>query len=500
MKRRRGIVYLVGAGPGDPRLITVYGRRLLRRADVVVHDRLLDPALLARVRRHARLVDVGKSPGRHTCPQDDINRLLIENAQQGRRVVRLKGGDPFVFGRGGEELQACRNAGVPCVVVPGVTSAVAAPAAVGIPVTHRGVARSFAVVAAQTGSGAPLGDDDWRPLVGVDTLVVMMGRSGLREWTAALVRAGRDPDTPAACVASATTAGRRSVAATLGTLADAVDAAGLAAPVVTIVGDVASFHANDESARGLEGRRVLLTQSPPHADTLARFLEARGAIALRCPLIQIRIRDGALREPLRRPADYDWIAFTSVHAVEAFRRALAAADLDVRAVAACRVAAVGKATARALRRIGLLADFVPRRYDGASLAAGLIAARPAPTSILYPRSSLAPGDFQERLREAGARVTDPVAYETMPAVPRGAARRAAAAGFDAVAFSSPSAVRQFVTVGLPLSTARIACMGRTTAEAARASGLPVHAVAASQTAFGLARAIEEMFIPEGARR
>ena len=237
----RGTVHLVGGGPGDPGLITARGLELLRRADVVVHDRLIGPALLVEARPGAELVDVGKGRGHVALAQQEINRLLVDRARAGRTVVRLKGGDPFVFGRGSEELEACRAAGVSCEVVPGVSSAIAGPAAAGIPVTARGVARSFAVVTAhQAGEG---GATDLRPLVGVDTLVVLMGRSGLPGFTTDLIAAGRDPDTPAACIQSATTPDQRVTIASLSTIAAAAERDGLEAPVVTVIGEVARMGA-----------------------------------------------------------------------------------------------------------------------------------------------------------------------------------------------------------------------------------------------------------------
>ena len=240
-KIARGTVHLVGGGPGDPGLITARGLELLRSADVVVHDRLVGPALLDEARPGAELVDVGKGRGHAALAQEEINRLLVARALAGRTVVRLKGGDPFVFGRGSEELEACRAAGVECTVVPGVSSAIAGPAAAGIPVTARGVARSFAVVTAhQAGDSSAT---DLRPLAGVDTIVVLMGRSGLPTFTADLIAAGRDPHTPAACIQSATTPDQRVTIATLGTIAAAAERDGLEAPVVTVIGEVARLGA-----------------------------------------------------------------------------------------------------------------------------------------------------------------------------------------------------------------------------------------------------------------
>lgn len=240
MTSRRGVVYLVGAGPGDPGLLTVRGRDLLGEADVVVHDRLLGQGMLSGVRPDAEIIDVGKEPGCHTAPQEEINALLIDRARRGQRVVRLKGGDPLVFGRGFEEVTACRVAGIECVVVPGVTSAVAAPAAAGIPVTDRRYVRSLAIVTARTARDSPAPPLDYQALAAMDTVVVLMGRAKLPEVTQSLIEAGRDPATPAACIEWATTPRQRVTVGTLGTLAEQADRDGLRAPVVTVIGEVAA--------------------------------------------------------------------------------------------------------------------------------------------------------------------------------------------------------------------------------------------------------------------
>jgi uroporphyrin-III C-methyltransferase len=249
-----GTVHLVGGGPGDPGLITARGLELLRRADVVVHDRLISPELLHEAGVGAELVDVGKGPGHTALSQEEIDRLLVDRARAGKEVVRLKGGDPFVFGRGSEELLACREAGVRCEIVPGVSSAIAGPAAAGIPVTARGIARSFAVVTAhQAGETA---EHDVAPLAGVDTIVVLMGRSSLPSFTAKLVAAGRHPDTPAACIQSATTPAQRVTIATLATIAAAAERDGLEAPVVTVIGEVARMGVEGVVPMAMSGQEV----------------------------------------------------------------------------------------------------------------------------------------------------------------------------------------------------------------------------------------------------
>ncbi len=248
--RPAGQVFLVGAGPGDPKLMTIRGLELLRAADVVLYDRLASPLLLAETRPEAERIDVGKRPDQKkgerlgSTLQEEIHRLLIDRAQKGKRVVRLKGGDPFVFGRGREELDACREAGIPCFVVPGVSSALAAPAAFGVPVTHRGVARSFTVLTGRADSPKGLPDYDYPSLARMDTLVLLMGFATLESFTAALLAAGKTPDTPAVAIASATTDRQRSVCAPLASIAQAARREGLTPPVTTLIGPTASFAAD----------------------------------------------------------------------------------------------------------------------------------------------------------------------------------------------------------------------------------------------------------------
>lgn len=241
-----GCVYLVGAGPGDPGLITVRGLELLHVADVVVHDRLVARELLGEVRAGAEIIDAGKTPGEHRYAQGWINALLVDRAKAGHQVVRLKGGDPFVFGRGFEEFEACHRAGVECVVIPGVSSAIAGPAAVGIPVTQRGKVRTLAVITGQVAPDAPGPELDYGALAAMDTVVILMGRSNLSDLTASLIDAGRDPATPAACIEQATTPQQRVIRATLATISEAADRALLRAPTVTVIGSVAAHAAGEK--------------------------------------------------------------------------------------------------------------------------------------------------------------------------------------------------------------------------------------------------------------
>lgn len=493
MVATKGIVYLVGAGPGDPGLMTVRGRELMRRADVVLHDRLIAATLLGEVRRGAEVLDVGKAPGAHRASQDQIHAILVDRAAKGLVVVRLKGGDPFVFGRGCEELAACRAAGIECVVVPGVSSALAAPAAAGVSLTERGVSRCFVVVTAETATGdEPV---DFARLVGVDTLVVMMGRERLTEIARSLIHAGRDPETPVACIERGTTAAQRVVTATLESIARRADEEELHAPMVTVIGDAAR-RAHAQAFAGsapLLGKRVVVTRPRGASGKLARALMARGAVVVSCPLIRIDYShdSAAPRHPW---SDYAWIAFTSRHGVIGFWKRLRAAGHDARALASCKLAAVGEATAAALRRIGLDPDLIAGESTGVGLALELLEKMKGPgRRVLLPGGNVSTRSPREALRAGGASVDEWVVYRTVTAPPTTAARASIEAGVDAVMFFSPSAARGFVEAGWTAGDATMACLGPTTAAAARELGLAVSVTAQVHSALGLVTALEEHF-------
>jgi uroporphyrinogen III methyltransferase/synthase len=499
MKPTKGIVYLVGAGPGDPELITVRGRRLLKRADVIVHDRLIPLELLGIARRNAEIIDVGKTPNQPAPSQERINAILVDRAVRGRTVVRLKGGDPFVFGRGGEEQAACEAAAIPCIVVPGVSSAIAGPASLGIPLTQRGLARGIAIVTGRTGDGELA--LDFGALAAIDTVVVLMGRADLRIVADRLIAAGKPPQTPAACVERATTPQQRHVFADLASLASAAEAADLKAPVVTVIGDVVRLgrdviDSGLASAMPLYGRRIVLTQAASSASDLRRRLSDRGARVIAAPLIRIEYLepDSELDGAIENIANYDWIVFTSQHAVRALARRLRARGWDARKLSAAHIAALGPATARGLRRQGLIADLIAEPHTADALAA-MLGPKSARARILWPSGNRAPQRLADDLRSAGALVDAPVAYRTVDAAPPASLARDLARGVDAVVFASPTAVNRFVALGLvanlPLGT--IVCIGPTTAAAARDAGLTVDAVASDHTAKGIVNALEELF-------
>lgn len=474
-------VYLVGAGPGDPGLLTVRGASLLGRADVVVHDRLVAPELLELVPAGAEVVDVGKRPGR-PHRQQDINQLLVDRGRTGATVVRLKGGDPFLFGRGGEEVEALVAAGVPVVVVPGVTSAVAAPSAAGVPVTHRGLSTSVTVVTGHAGDSGEAAGVDWASLAAAGgTLVVLMGMRHRAAIADALVAGGRPPDTPVAVVHWGTTAQQRSLRTTLAGLADAA----MDPPATIVVGPVAALSLGSVEDRPLHGLRVVVTRPRHQADGLAGALAEAGASVVVLPVLVVdRPADGgaalAAAVDRVRAGDYRWLVLTSANAVDA----LASAMRDGRDLAGVRLAAVGDATAAALAAVHLRADLVASVATAEGLAADVPAPsageRQAPTGarILYPRAADARPVLAEGLRAKGWTVDDVEAYRTRPAavaeLPGDALDGAGAA--DVVTFASPSAVTAYLALAGPPAGA-VACIGPVTARAATDAGLSVDVVA-----------------------
>lgn len=501
-------VYLVGAGPGDPGLLTRRGAELLAQADVVVHDRLVDPGVLALARTAAELIDVGKVPaparadaGGAVAPsgdarQRDINALLVRHGRAGRTVVRLKGGDPFVFGRGGEEAEALAAAGVPFEVVPGVTSATAVPAYAGVPVTHRGLSTSVTVVTGHVGDPTAPGGVDWESLGRAGgTLVVLMGMADRGEIARRLMAAGRPGTTPVAVVEWGTTPRQRTERTTLERLADVA----LGSPAVVVVGPVAALDLSGASGLPLAGATVAVTRPRHQAGAFRAALESAGARVVEVPVIDVADpEDGgdALRRAAAEIAGYHWVAFTSANAV----RRLLPLLRDVRSLAGVGVAAVGEATARALVELGVTADLVAEP----STAEGLVAVFPDPplstgpdvlgARVLFPRAAEARPTLAAGLGARGWEVDEVVAYRTVAAEPPADAVADDLAGAEVVTFASPSTVRAYLSLrtrgGRPLPVPPVvACIGPVTAAAARKAGLEVAVEAATPSPGGLVTAL-----------
>jgi len=479
-------VYLVGAGPGDPDLLTLRGAEVLRRADVVVHDRLVAPALLDLAPAGAERVYAGKAPGRNEMSQDEINALLVERGRGGHAVVRLKGGDPFVFGRGGEEAEALAAAGVPFEVVPGISSAIGAPAYAGIPVTHRGASTHFTVVTGHEDPTKESTDVDWAALAAAGgTLVILMGAGRIGEIADRLVAAGLAPETPVAAVRNGTRADQRTTRATLDTVADA----GVQAPVAIVVGEVARLDLAWFESRPLFGRSVVVTRAREQASELRRRLEALGAEVVELPAITI--------EPIRFDVPdlnrYGWLVFTSVNGVAAFfDRGLAPAGLDARALAGLRVAAIGPGTAAALAERGLRADLIPERF----VAESLLDAFPSPTAagerVLVARAEQARDVLPAGLSERGYGVDVLPVYRTVTASPDTAAlERVRRGDVDALSFTSSSTVTNLCDLlgEVPVRQPLVVSIGPVTSKTAMERGLRVDAEATEHTIDGLVDAL-----------
>lgn len=484
-----GIVHLVGAGPGDPGLITVRGARLVRRADVIVYDRLVNSSLLAEARVDAEMVDVGKHPsrgGEHL--QAEINELLISHAQAGQRVVRLKGGDPFLFGRGGEEAAALAEADVAFDVVPGVTSALAGPAYAGIPATDRNLASAVRIYTGQQASNA-------QPLTPTgQTSIVLMGVRTLAQTVRTMLMAGWPEDTPAAIIEHATTSRQRTTTATLETIVAASAEVGIRAPAVFICGNVVGLRDNIAwlEKRPLFGHRLMVLRGETRAAELITLLDDAGAEVVHVPAVAF---DGAedwaeADSAIKRLPTYRWIAFTSVNGVDYFMGRLLETGQDARFLATARLAAIGPATAAALNRHGLRADLVPGRFNTGALADAIADECEQGDAVLLPRGNLADDALPGALREHGLAPNPVVVYRTLPG-PNLAEQATAAIerGIDGVLLTSPSTARNLVEAlgddhslldGIPVISA-----GPTTSRGAEDVGLRVAREATEHTAAGL---------------
>jgi uroporphyrinogen III methyltransferase/synthase len=488
-------VYLVGAGPGDPGLLTARALELIAVADAILYDRLIPNEALAGARDDAELLYVGKRPGADSVAQEQIHDELTKRARGGQVVVRLKGGDPFVFGRGGEEAEALRAAGVEFEVVPGVTSGVAAPAYAGIPVTHRDDASAVAFV---TGHEDPDKDEialDWDALARFPgTLVLYMGIKNLPLIAERLEAAGRDPQEPAAAVHRGTQPGQRAVVATLGTLAEVVAEHGLEPPSILVFGAVA--RRRDDLAwlerRPLYGKRIVVTRARAQVSRLAGTLRSLGAEVIELPAIRIepRLDTPEVRDAVAAIGTYALICLTSPNGVRLLFDALGAHGLDARALANATVAAIGPGTAAALAERGVIADVVPERYVAESLAAALEKVDVAGRPVLIARASEARELLPRALADRGANVDVVALYETVREDPDPVAIEAARSA-DYVTFTSSSTVRNLLAaVGdrFPRS-ARVVSIGPVTSETAREAGLEVHVEADRHDPAGLVEAL-----------
>ena len=502
-----GMVYLVGAGPGDYRLISLKAVDCLKCAEVVVYDRLADPRILQWAPEEAEYIYVGKASSNHTMKQEDINQLLVDKAKEGKVVVRLKGGDPFVFGRGGEEALLLRENHLPFEIVPGITSAISVPAYAGIPVTHRAVATSFAVVTGHEDPTKGGSNMRWDKLsTGVDTLVFLMGVANLPHITEELMKNGRPADTPAAVIRWGTKAEQRVLETTVGRAAEDVAKAGLKPPAIFIVGEVVKLRESlkwfdDLEYRPLFGKTVLVTRARSQASKLTAALEALGAGVIEAPAIELKAPEDnykALDEAISHMRDYHWLIFTSTNGVEHFFNRLFAAGKDTRALGFAKVAAIGSATAGKLREYGIKADVVPQEFRAEGVLAALKGKLPPHAKILLPRAQEAREILPEKLREQGHTVEVVPVYQTVAAEGNAEALKAKLEGgeIDLVTFTSSSTVTNLLKLlgGKELlAGVKLACIGPVTAETARNNGLEPDMEAEEYTINGLVKVISEYF-------
>jgi uroporphyrinogen III methyltransferase/synthase len=482
-------VYLVGAGPGDPGLLTVRGADVLRAADVVVYDRLSVGALLDLAPAGAERINVGKRPGEATMAQAEISALLVERGRSGQQVVRLKGGDPFVFARGGEEAQALLDAGVPFEVVPGVTSAIAAPAYAGIPLTMRHSSTLFTVI---TGHEDPEkgGELDWTTVAKLGgTIVVLMGIGRINKIVSRLIEGGLAPDTPAAAIQWGSRPEQRTVRATLATLVYYE----LAPPSTIVIGKVAAMNLDWFESRPLFGKRVVVTRPQHQAPELSSALRAVGAEPVEVPVIDIvDPADGGagLRQAVDRMSDYDWVIVTSANGATRLLDALP----DARTLGGVRLAAIGPATAAALRAGNLVADLVPEQYVAESLLEAFASPEPEQRGrVLLVRAEVARDVLPEGLRERGWEVDVVAAYRTVGRA-IGDRERAEVRGADVVTFTASSTVEQFVDAfGVDDMPPVVACIGPVTAATAKEGGLTADVIADEHTILGLVDALVRWF-------
>ncbi len=497
-------VYLVGAGPGDPGLITVKGLECLKQADVIIYDHLLDEQLVAQASPEAEKIYVGKTARQHVMEQDEINQLLVDKAKPGKIVVRLKGGDPFVLGRGGEEAEALQQNHIPFEVVPGVSSAIAVPAYAGIPLTHRRLASSFAVITGHEDPNKAISSIAWEKLAtAIDTLVFLMGRQNLAKIVDKLVENGRPQNTPVAVISDGTSPRQQTVTGTLADIAGRVAGQGLTPPAVIVVGEVVKLREKLGwfDNRPLFGKRVLVTRARSQASVLSRLLAEHGALPIELPAIEIQAMDNTeeIDHAISILKTYHWVVFTSVNGVEAFFGRLYALKKDARALDCLKVIAIGPATAKALEVRGIIADFLPQVQTTDGILEMLKSHDITGKCFLLPRADIADKELVQGISRLGAGVDEIAVYKTIPTPHTlSAARKLLTAGeIDVITFTSSSTVDNLVAAfrgDTPnLNGAKVACIGPKTADTAVKAGLRVDVIAREYTIPGLVTALEEYF-------
>lgn len=499
MSQGKGKVYLVGAGPGDVGLITLRGLECLQEADVILYDRLANPALLRYAKEGAEVIYVGKKATSHPWPQEAIHALMAEKAREGKIVCRLKGGDPFVYGRGGEEALFLAEEGIPFEVVPGVTSATAVPAYAGIPITHRAFCSALGVVAGHRAPGEEAPEVRWEALAqGLDTIVVLMGMAQLPHIVASLLQHGRSPQTPVALIRWGTYPRQETVVGTLADIVEKAQRAGLRPPVVAVIGEVVRLRERMRwyDNRPLFGKRILVTRARHQAPELSRLLEQRGAEVVEFPVLRFEALDvRSTLEPWVRKGlcPFDWLLFTSPNGARFFFQQLREMGRDARWLGRAKVGVIGPGTAAALEAWGIRPDFTPSRFIAEALAEEF-PEEPKGQRILLARAAQAREVLPQRLRERGAEVVVLPLYRTLPdGEGKEEIERLLREGrLDGVTFTSSSTVEHFhrLLPGVSLEGLVLACIGPITAQTLARYGWKAHVVAEEHSLPGLVEALE----------
>jgi uroporphyrinogen III methyltransferase/synthase len=496
----KGRVSIIGAGPGDPGLITLRGVQCIREADVIVYDHLVSPEILRHASQKARLIYAGKQGGKHTVSQGEINDLLVAEAQKGTIVARLKGGDPFIFGRGAEEAEVLRSAGIPFEVVPGITSAIAVPAYAGIPLTHRSHTASVAFVTGHEDPTKGKSNLDWPKLAGMGTLVVLMAIKNLSKVTENLIRHGKDAATPAALIRWGTTPDQETLTGSLGDIAQDAEERGFAPPSILVVGGVVALREtlNWFETKPLFGRGIVITRPEAQAEGFGEMLRAAGARTIPFPVIRVAPPETweKLDEALGSIEDYRWIIFTSANGVAFFFRRLRERGSDIRDLKGIRIAAIGPATASAVEALGIRVDLVPQEFVSEGVVEAFAGEDLRGSRVLLPRAAEARDVIPEGLTALGARCDIATAYRTVRSDHAASELEPLFADgkVDAITFTSPSTVNNFLGImgpdfRLPPGV-RIACIGPVTAAAVRKAGLPVDIFHARFTIPGMVDALK----------
>lgn len=506
----KGRVYLVGAGPGDPKLISVRGMEAIQKADVIVYDRLANPRLLKHRRPEAELIFVGKLPDKHILKQEEINQLLVDLALQGKVVTRLKGGDPSVFGRVGEEAELLADNDVIFDIIPGITSSIAVPAYAGIPVTHRDFTSSFAIITGHEYPNKTYSSLDWEHLAkAIGTMVFLMGVANLEQICRELIRCGKPPEMPVALVRWGTWADQATITGTLSDITEKVREANFKSPAVIIVGEVVKLREKLAwiEKKPLFGRRVLVTRARSQASELVDLIDDMGGEAVEFPVIRLQPPSRpeaiqALDLALDKLHEFDWVLLTSVNGVEYFFRRLRDKGIDVRKMGNARIAAVGPKTAEALAERGIIADVLPAKYQGEGILEAIQADLKAGQKVLLPTADLARDYLPAKLKELGLEVTEVDVYENVITTDDGdeIIHLLQNQSIHIITFTSSSTVTNLLValrqlgVEDPLSLLQgveIACIGPKTAETASQCGLQVTYLAEEATVASLVQSISQ---------